>query len=213
MIAISKSPPTTSAEALHRQFVDRILPVVELHARIRLRYVSGQDYDDAVQEAQAVAWQLFIQAIAGGKDPTGFPTYIAAFAVRRVRSERLLAGPNTRDVLSPVTQQRNGFEVHSLDDESCDEATGWKAAASVDTRRWPVPDVVAFRVDFERWLNGLSHRVRSITERLTVGDRTGEVARQFRVSPSRISQLRKELQQSWDEFQGESAVDDNAAAA
>jgi hypothetical protein len=37
---------------------------------------------------------------------------------------------------------------------------------------------------------------------LAMGETTKKAAKRFRVSPGRISQLRRELQQDWDDFQG-----------
>ena len=201
MIAPVKPATSPSPETLHHQFVDHILPAVELHAAVQFRHLKGQDRDEAVQETTAVAWQLYVQAVEGGKDPASFPTYIAAFAVKRVRSGRLLAGTSARDVLAPTTQRRNGFEVHSLDDESCDPDAGWKAAVALDSRNFTPADAVSFRLDFDRWLNGLSSRDRAIGERLAVGDRPGLVAMKFKLSPPIISKLRRKLAQSWERFQ------------
>ena len=206
MIAPFRPTTSPSPQTLHHQFVDRILPAVQLHASMQFRYLNGQDRDDAVQETQAVAWQLFIQAIESNKDPAGFPTYIAAFAVKRVRSGRLLAGNNSRDVLAPVTQQRHGFDVHSLDDESCDSDAGWKAAVALDSKNFTPADAVAFRLDFDRWLNGLPSRDRAVSERLAVGDRPGQVATRFSVSPSMVSKLRYRLRRSWEMFQNVTPV-------
>ncbi len=214
MIAPVKPATSPSPETLHRQFVDRILPAVQLHASIQFCHLKGQDRDDASQETQAVAWQLFIQASELGKDPASFPTYIAAFAVKRVRSGRLLAGTSTHEVLSPAVQQRNGFEVHSLDDESCGLDGGWKAAVAVDSKNFTPADAVAFRLDFNRWLNErLPRRDKEIVERLAIGDRTGEIARKHQLSPSRISKMRWEFYNSWQQFQGEEPADRNTAAA
>ena len=201
MIAQVKPATSPSPETLHRQFVDHILPAVELHAGVQFRHLKGQDREEAIQETKAVAWMLFIQAIELGKDPATFPTCIAAFAVKRVQSGRLLAGTSARDVLAPATQQRTGFEVHSLDDESCDPDTGWKAAVAQDSHNSTPADAVAFRLDFDRWMNGLSSRDRVVAERLAVGDRPGLVATRFSLSPPIISKLRRKLAQSWERFQ------------
>ena len=201
MIASIKNTSKTSPETLHSQFIDFILPAVQLHASIQFRHLEGQDRDDAIQESMGVAWYLFIQAIETGKDPTSFPSCIADYAVRRVRCGRLLAGKNTRDVLSPVAQQQNGFEVHSLDDDSCSQDVGWKAALAQDSKHATPADTVAFRVDFDRWMGGLPSRDRAIGESLLVGDRPGQVATKFSLSPSMISKLSWKLQRSWARFQ------------
>jgi DNA-binding NarL/FixJ family response regulator len=60
----------------------------------------------------------------------------------------------------------------------------------------------------------LPQRNRQIAEALSLGHSTSAVAKRFKVSPGRISQLRNELQQSWLEFQGEtSAKEANLQAA
>ena len=211
MIAPIKTDSTTSAETMHRQFVDHILPVVELHAAIQFRRLKGQDRDDAIQETTAVAWQFFVQAVEQGKDPTEFPHCIADFAARRVRSGRWFAGHSSRDVLSQRAQMQHCFEVHSLDDESCDPTTGWKAAVTQDSKHSSPADTVAFRLDFECWLGMLPQRDRRVAESLAVGDRTGEVARRYQVTPSRISHLRREIHESWERFECE--ANDGATAS
>jgi DNA-binding NarL/FixJ family response regulator len=52
-------------------------------------------------------------------------------------------------------------------------------------------------------LETLSRRDRRIAKTLAMGHTTGDVARRFRLSPGRISQLRQALRLSWQEFQGE----------
>jgi transposase-like protein len=71
-----------------------------------------------------------------------------------------------------------------------------------------VPDIVSFRVDFADWLASLSRRDRRIAESLAIGNRTSDVAKRFDVSSGRISQLRRELAESWTEFTGESEDND-----
>jgi hypothetical protein len=214
MIASIRPTTSPSPETLHHQFVDHILPAVQRHAAIQFRLRRGQDRDDAIQETQAVAWQLCIQAIESGKDPASFPTVIAAYAAKRVCSGRPLTGTSSRDVLAPTTQQRNGFEVHSLDDESCALDCGWKAAVAQDSKNATPADTVAFRLDFNRWLNErLPRRDKQIVERLAVGDRTGEIAQKHQLSASRISKLRWEFYDSWQQFQGVEPADRNTAAA
>ena len=65
------------------------------------------------------------------------------------------------------------------------------------------PTRPAFRVDFEDWLASLPARDRRVAELLATGEMTQEVARMVGISPGRVSQLRRELAESWQEFQGE----------
>ena len=80
-------------------------------------------------------------------------------------------------------------------------------------RKEPVPDQAAFRCDFPAWLATHSLRNRRIAEALAVGHSTSEVARRFRVSAGRVSQLRGELRASWLEFhRGKSPDEENGGA-
>ena len=61
----------------------------------------------------------------------------------------------------------------------------------------------AARIDFGQWLHGLPARRRHLAELLAMGERTREAARQFGISPGRVSQIRRELEASWERFQGQ----------
>ena len=50
-----------------------------------------------------------------------------------------------------------------------------------------------------------------IAKALATGESTGDAAKRFHVSPSRISQKRRLLQQSWRAFQGEHVEDSRDA--
>ena len=62
---------------------------------------------------------------------------------------------------------------------------------------------MAFRCDFPAWLGTLSPRNRRIAQFLALGNRTQDVARKFKVSEGRVSQLRREMAESWKAFVGE----------
>ena len=61
------------------------------------------------------------------------------------------------------------------------------------------------RIDFDCWLRRLSPKRRRIAANLGSGESTLRVAQKFRLSAGRISQLRREFQQDWRAFHGESA--------
>ena len=80
------------------------------------------------------------------------------------------------------------------------------AEAIVEDYRTPVADQVAFRIDFPIWLTLLSNRNRRIAEALAFGNSTSLVAKRFKLSPGRISQLRGELYRSWQNYHGDPAA-------
>ena len=134
-----------------------------------------------------------------------YPAVLARCGVLRVKDGRkVVGGQNGRDVLSPYCQRRKNIAVERLD--RFDKESGEWIEAIVEDARTPVPDQVAFRIDFPAWLCLQTKRNRRIAEALAVGHTNGQVARRFKLSPARISQLRQDFHQSWQEFYGETAA-------
>ncbi len=105
-------------------------------------------------------------------------------------------------MLSRLARQRRGFQVESLDAGEPRGQNGWQAIL-VEDRKCTPAETAAARIDVGNWLNGMTNRRRQIAEMLAAGHSTAEAAARFRVSAGRISQLRREFQDSWEAFQGE----------
>ena len=137
----------------------------------------------------------FISLKRQGRNPFEFPSKIAVRSVQRVRDGRRVGqAANSRDLLSRRSQFRREIDVQRV---------GELQDALVDNTQTPVLDQVCFRCDFPAWLRTLTRRDCRIALRLARGDSTSEVAKRFAVSRGRISQLRRELCDSWRAFQGE----------
>ena len=106
-----------------------------------------------------------------------------------------------RDVSSEYAQRSKGFAVRHLDryDQQKQE---WKEILIEDRHAGPA-ETAASRIDFADWLQSLPRRSRRIAETLAAGETTQRTAKRFHVSAGRISQVRRELQDAWDAFQGE----------
>lgn len=185
---------------LHTDFL-AMLPRIESHARVVFRFVPCQDRkDDLVQEATALCWLWFKRLRDQGRNPAEFPTALAGYAVRAVASGRQLCGQeSSRDVLSRFAQRRRQFAVSPFPERSTLGRGSWEDALQ-DNTQTPVPDAVAFMVDFPVWLETLSQRNRDIAEDMAVGHHTQELAERHAVSPARISQLRRQFHESWAHF-------------
>ena len=66
----------------------------------------------------------------------------------------------------------------------------------------PVSDQVAFRCDFAAWLDSLKRRDRKDGPIPFPRQPHSDAAHKFGVSEGRVSQLRRELAQSWKDFTG-----------
>jgi hypothetical protein len=182
-----------------------MLPAIREHAMFAFRHDRPVAKADAVAEVVANCFCAFARLVAQGKANVAYPSALAGFAIRQYRDGRR-TGNRLRigDVLSEYARQKKQIVVERLDkyDEQ-DEA--WQEAI-VEDDRTPVADQAAFRVDFPAWLTRQTKRNRRIAEAMAVGERTSDVARRFRISPGRVSQLRREFHADWLDFHGEKAA-------
>jgi hypothetical protein len=159
--------------------------------------------EDAIQDMIGLAWSWHLRLAEKGKDATTFPTALASYAARTVRSGSRLAGQErANDVLSPVAQRRHRFYVGKLPDfETLSDHPVCEAL--LDNTKSPPDETVCFKLDFMAWLASLSERDRGIAEALMIGERTLEVANNYKMSAARISQKRREFCRDWCAFQGD----------
>jgi len=110
-----------------------------------------------------------------------------------------------KDVLSHVCQRRHGVRVQSCDVRRSERGnTDWKQLVIPDRKgKAPIPDTVAFRVDFVRWLWTLTRRDRRVIAAFVRGEGTFAVADRMNISPARVSQLRRTYEQLWLSFHGD----------
>jgi hypothetical protein len=209
--------PLPSIEALHAVFLTQLLPRLRRHGRIYFRDVHDSDRkEDLLCEMAALGWHWFVRLAERGKDATQFPSALASYAARAVRAGRRVTGQERlTDVLSKVAQQHHGFRVEALPcrmrrpfDEIHTAVGGQRQLDAYeevlhDNAVTPVPDQVAFRVDFRDWRRTRTYRDRLIMEALILGDRTCDVSKRFGLTPGRVSQLRKEFRDDWALFTGD----------
>jgi hypothetical protein len=148
----------------------------------------------------ALCWKWFVRLAERGRDATRFPSALATYAAKAVRSGRRLTGmERAKDVLSPLAQQRQGFAVGKLPDRGTLNGSPLEEALRDNTRS-PVGEQAAFRLDFPAWLLTLTRRDRRLVEGMALGHRTLDLARKFRLSAGRVSQLRRGFKRGWDRF-------------
>jgi len=189
---------------LHASFLAIVLPRVLSHGRVCFGGVKcPHRREDVIQDMIGLAWRWHLRRAEKGKDATAFPTALASYAARAVRSGSRVAGQErANDVLSPLAQRRHHFFVGRLPDfEILTEHP--LCEALLDNTKSPPDETVCFKLDFLAWLASLTERDRAIVEDLMIGERTLDVAKKYKVSPARISQKRREYQQDWRNFWGD----------
>jgi hypothetical protein len=202
-----------SLSQLQDAFLD-IRQRIVTHARIYFRDVKcSQRRADYEAEVVALSWKWFCRLAGHGKDASQFISALATYAARAVRGGRRLCGQlPAKDVLSELAQKRHGFQVERLpvstqrSFEEIHGTVGGQRKMDVmeerlrDNTQSPVPDQAAFRCDFPEWLGTWSERDRRLIQEMARDERTTELADKFKMSPGRISQLRREFHDDWEQF-------------
>jgi hypothetical protein len=156
-----------------------VYPIILGYCRKAFR--GCNDREELTAEAVAVAYIGWLAIQKKGK--TVSPLSIAYYAVRRARSKRRTFSPNCK---RDATRLRR-LPVHA--DFFLD------LAGDSD----PVEEAV-LRVDFRAYLDTLPRLKRRACRMFLDGERTAVVARRLRVTPGRVSQMRRELVEGWDLF-------------
>jgi hypothetical protein len=187
--------------AWHKVFL-AMLPTITRYAKIAFRNLDPEARQEAVQNVVANSCAAVAALARRGKLDLAYPTVLARFGIQQTRDNRITGGKlNIKDVLSKYCQANKGVKVDRLDRFN-EQDDAWEEAVVEDRTAGPA-DIARTRIDFADWLASLKRRDRKIAESLAAGNRTGEVAKRFKVCAGRISQLRKELARDWHRFVGD----------
>ena len=184
----------------HKTFLT-MLPAIRRHARICFRHLGPDAREDAIHEVVCNACVAIARLAELGKLDLAYATVLAKFGVAQVRDGRRVGCTlNCQDVLSSYCQRLKHLTVQRLDRYDPEE-DAWQEIVVEDRTAGPA-DIAATRLDFTAWLRSLPRRDCRIAENLALGNRTTDVAKKFKVSQGRVSQLRHELAESWSQFVG-----------
>ncbi|MFH1921720.1 MAG: hypothetical protein ABIP48_17790 [Planctomycetota bacterium] len=202
MIRIASKPSSKGkAEAWHAEFL-KMSSVVQRKASFAGKDLSAEAREDFVEEVVAYAVVAFKALWDRGTPEVAYPTVLARYGIRQARIGRKVGlSLNVRDVSSEYCHWAKGVTLERLD--KTDHETGEWLEILVEDRRAGPAETAAARIDVADWFDSLPPRDRRIAKALAAGHTTGEVARQFQLSPGRISQMRREYFNNWAEFQGD----------
>lgn len=180
----------------------RLLPPIRRNAHYAFRRFPPEAREEAIQEVTVSCLTAFHRLVQQDREEAATATSLANYAIAHYRVGRSIAhSMNIGDVTSTYCQHRKGIRIESLlqyDTALCQ----WQEILVEDQRATPA-DVAITRIDFQAWLSSLSPRMRRLAETLASGETTSAVAELFRVSAGRISQVRRQLMDTWDQFQAE----------
>jgi len=199
--SVPSDPSSPSPACWHADFLE-MLPKIQDHAHFAFRHLREEQRDEAIQEVTCNACLAFARLMERGRAEAATWSSIAKYAVAQVRAGRRVGNPlNVKDITSSYCQKRNGVTVRRLDRWD-DQDEEWTQLAVEDRHATPA-DLAALRIDFREFLGSLSKRNRQIALQLARQHATNWIAEQFQISAGRVSQLRLELWEAWQRFQGE----------
>jgi hypothetical protein len=201
MVRRSQKVASHEEPAWHAGFL-KLLPGIRRCARHAFRNLRGDSLDEAIAEISANALVAYARLVERGKADIAYATPLAMYAIKQFHSGRRTGSKlNVKDISSAYCQTMKRVRLRRLDrydpEEDC-----WKEILVEDRSAGPA-QIVASRLDFAGWLRTLSKRDRKLALKLAVGETTSKVAALFRVSAGRVSQIRRELLESWRRFVGE----------
>ena len=201
MIAHAKRMRPSAASVCYAKFLS-LLPAIREQARFACRTEEPERRQEFTAEVLANCWVAFVRLVERGLIEVVYATPLVQYAIKQVRGGRRVGTKlNVRDVSSEYAQREKHFTVERLD--RFDEKKGhWREVLLEDRHAGPA-ETAAARIDVSEWMTRLPKRKRRIAETLATGETTKAAARKFKVSPGRISQTRRELEDGWREFQGE----------
>jgi hypothetical protein len=176
-----------------------MLPEIESRLRREFRNFDPNSREEAVREGIAHCLFAFVRMHDRRRAHFATAFTLVLYSTRHVRRGRPAAGRmNSKDPLSRYAQIGKGIRMDSKAGEWIEEL--------VEDQRAPVPELVAAKIDVGAWFASLSLRMKQVARDMAFGWSTKELAAKHGVTAGRISQMRRSLERSWKEFQGEPMV-------
>ena len=196
-------PMTTFATSSESELADQFLllmPSIKKQASYAFRSLNIESRAEAIADVVANAWVAFCRLAEAGKSALAYPTTLARYAIAQFNAGRRVGTSTyTLDVTSPASTRKHGHHVESITPFDLEEKDSWKAIVVEDRSVGPA-EVAELRIDFEDWLRSLSPGHRNLATQMSEGYSTSELAENNRLSRGRISQIRRELEESWRQF-------------
>jgi hypothetical protein len=175
-----------------------MLPEIKQKLRLAFCRLDPDAREDAIEEGIVHSLLAYVRLHDQGRAEVATASSLARYSSLHVKRGRPAGGRmNGKEPLSRYAQIGNGVQI---------EPHGNWIDLLVEDKRAPVADQVAAKIDIRAWFATLTKRMKQIAKDLAFGCSTAEVAKKYGVSASRISQMRRMLEESWAAFQTDAVV-------
>jgi hypothetical protein len=151
--------------------------------------LKGDNFDDALQELTALAYDLYLSLVRRGKDI--FYTPLMKFAIKRYREGRRFIGTNSVDAMSEQTKIKGRSKIGKED-----------ALYFMADKKTNVAKSMQFKMDFSDWYHMQSPKDKDIIHDLIQGETPSDIARKHGQSPASITYRRQYYAKNWDNHIG-----------
>jgi hypothetical protein len=194
MIAINDERQTNESN-WQPNFVT-MLPQIKQKLRLAFCRLDSEACEDAIEDGIVHSLLAYVRLHEQGRTEVATASSLAWYSSRQVKRGRPAGNRmNSKEPLSRYGRLCHGIQV--------DQTQGQWIDTLVEDKRASVADQVAAKMDVRAWFATLTQHMRQIATDLAFGCSTSEVANKYGVTPGRISQLRRTLEESWTAFQQE----------
>ena len=162
--------------------------------------MNPADRDEAIQDMMATAYAGYKSLVDRGLYDNIYRSTLGKYAVRSYRGGRRFYGNRSKDVMDPLCQMQGRADVrgHVFYDASSHQ---WIEILIYDRTHDPAL-IGEFNIDYENWWETLSDKQCELLDDFLLNESTNDIARKNNLSTGRISQIRRELIESFNTFVG-----------
>ena len=190
--------------------VKEILPILN---RTVPRVVNPSDCEDSeelIADTLATAAEM-LESLerTGRKIPA---RSVAFYSIQRAKSGRRAYQSGASDPLSPVFRTRNTSAIVPIDAPISSAGEGSRTMQDFISSGMEDPSETALRrIDWESFLSTLASREKQILACIADGWRNMDIAKRFKVTPARITQLKREIADRIKAFMGNDILNEISA--
>ena len=178
-----------------------------------VKCVGAEDHEELIQDATVIAARMIIRAESLGKLGKISPGNFAYYTLQHCKSGRRAMGTNSVDVMGAATQLKGTTALHSLNEVVSESESGFEIFELQDVisnDREDPATVAARQLDWDAFLDQLSHIEQLVVEFMSAGKTLRDVARKVGVSDSAMQTYRRKIAVKLLEFMGADVLRDLA---
>ena len=174
--------------------VQEIVPRIQAAVPRTVKPIGAEDFREIVADTIVLAANMVESCEVRGRPL--YPSSIAYFAIQAVRHGRRSTSASRTDAMSPAAQLDGNATLDSMDESV--EAEDGDALSLHELLAGPAEDpaqIAGRELDWAELMEDLTERDLALLRTTINGDRLDLLARQFGVTPARVTQLKRELGQ------------------